>query len=184
MSVWTQETTKVQPVLTIKQAQKHWDNVQHQLRHRSLFHRCLFPFTHRSTEHAKIPNNAVEKTYREGPGCMQKAQVWQYVTRQSSRSCRSRTRAESTKHENWKGKCVKSGLSHIARRGTRRWKENPPAGGNRGKPGGKRMWSMLDDACRVWLEGCPLTLSLPPSLRKRCWWKTCCRENEVSGQSK
>lgn len=130
------------------------------LRHRSLFHCRLFPFTQCNTEHAKIPNNAVEKPYREGPGCMQKAQAGQYVTQQSSWSCRSRRRAESTKHENWKGKCAESGLSHIAHGGTWRWKENPPAGGNRGKPGSKHMWSMLDGACQVWLEGCSLA---PPA---------------------
>jgi len=50
----------------------------------ALLHCHVFPFTHCSVENAKIPNNAVEKTYREGQGCTQKAQVGQYVTQQST----------------------------------------------------------------------------------------------------
>lgn len=132
----------------------------------SLFYCCLFPFTHHSVENAKIPNNAVEKTYREGQGCTKKAQVGQYVIRQSSWSCRGRLLAESTKHESWKGKCAESGLSHATRQGTSGWKENPLAGGDLVKPGGKRTWSALSDTWWIRLEGCssppPAALSSTP----------------------
>lgn len=157
------------PDLITKWGQKRQEDVKH-LSHPcwptdsvaqtlvSLSHWRLFPFTHRRVKNAKIPKNAVEKTYREGQGCTQKAQVGQEVIRQSSQCCRGRQLAESTKHESRKGKCAEHGLSRAARRGTWGWKENPPAGGNEGKLGGKHTWSVLGDARWVPLEGC----SLPP----------------------
>lgn len=100
----------------------------------------------------KFPITLRKKTYREGQGCKHKAQVGQYVIWQSSRwSCRGRPLAESTKYESWKGKCAESGLSRTARQGTWGWKENPLAGGNGGKPGGKDTWS---DARWVQPEEC------------------------------